>query len=83
MSNAQAKDYFNQGMAFYQRRDYGPALQKMETALSLVESWDTQLRDNMRHIIEEVRLCAKDKAAGDYYRSQAEDINRQLRQLGY
>ena len=80
MSNDQAKDYFNQGVGFYNVRDYGPALKKFETALSLVESWDTQFRESIRNIIEEVKLCAKDKAEADYYSRKADELRRSLGQ---
>ena len=71
MSRAQAEVYFNQGVAFYEERDYGPALEKFETALNLIDPWNTQFREGLCNLIEEVKLCAKDKAQSDYNRSQA------------
>ena len=65
MGNDQARNYFNQGWAFYEVRNYGPALQKFETALNHVESWDTQFREKIRKVIEEVKLCARDKKEAD------------------
>jgi len=79
MSNAQAKIFLDQGIAFYNERDYGPALQKFETALNHVESWDAQLREKIRKLIEEVKLCAQDKATSDFYLSQAEKLEKSLR----
>jgi len=72
MNNDQAKDFFMQGVALYKVRDYGPALEKFETALGLVESSDTQLREDILKVIESVKLCEQDKAEADYYNSQAD-----------
>jgi len=72
MSNDQAKKFFNQGVALYQVRDYGPALEKFEKALGLVDSWDTQLREDILNVIEGVKQCENDKAEADYYNSQAD-----------
>ena len=78
MSNDQAKNYFDQGVAFYEKRDYEPALQKFETALSQVDSWDTQLREDIRKIIEEVKICARNKREADRAGELADELKRSL-----
>ena len=80
MSNTEAKNFRDQGMAFFEVRDYGPALQKMETALSLVEPWDTQFREDLRHRIEVIRECAKAKEEADYHDSQAAYYNKLVKE---
>ena len=79
MSNDQARDFFNQGLAFFNVRNYEPALRKFETSLSLVESWDTQFREKIQKIIEDTKKCAEAKARADYSASQVEKIENILR----
>jgi tetratricopeptide (TPR) repeat protein len=66
-----AQEYFERGWAFYQERDYEPAIKNFEAALKLNPN-NVQLRD----MIEQVKLCAVEKAKGDYHRSQAEMYER-------
>jgi len=69
-NNDQAKDFFRQGEALYEIRDYAPALKKFETALGLVESWDTQFRESLLKMIENTKELVKVKAEADYYDEQ-------------
>jgi phage-related tail protein len=80
--NNEAKNFINQGVAFYERRDYGSAIEKFETAMSLVESWDTEFREDIRKQIELLKKAAHAKAQSDYSNSQAQALRRQLDEMG-
>ena len=72
-------DLIDQGMAFCKVRDYGPALEKFETALRLIPPGDKELREDVRKFINDVKLCAQDKAKSDYFGSQAQELRRKIR----
>ena len=59
-----AQEYFNRGMAFFEDRNYGPAIENLETALRL-SSGNEELCEKLRGMIEEMKLCAKDKAEAE------------------
>ena len=76
MNNDRAREFFDQGMALYEVRDYSSALKKLETALSLVGASDTQLRVKIGEMIENTKELVKVKAEDDYYASQIAKIRR-------
>jgi len=70
-------DYFTRGVAFYKDRNYEPAIKNFEAALKLDPS-NTQLRN----MIAELKLAARDRAQANFYGAQVDKLKRQLAESG-
>jgi tetratricopeptide (TPR) repeat protein len=67
------QDYIDRGMMFFQDRDYDQAIENWEAALNL-DPGNVQLRE----VIEETKLAARDKAIADHYTTMANNLRRGL-----